>query len=137
MKKPREDATVAFMISAPRRPSQRQDLKRWENEGGAPRSGHRFPDSDPARLPKEEPALYYFNIRAGNDLIEDPEGDVYPDLQSMREKALADASDIILEGDRIGENRRGWCFEIIDRANRHVMTVAFSESPDPGKSDQT
>lgn len=124
------------MINAPRQPSQRQDLKRWENEGGAPRSGHRFHDLDPLPLPKAEPALYYFNIRTGNGVIEDPEGDVCPDLQSAREKARADASDIIAQGDRIGEDRRGWCFEIMDRANQHVLTVAFSEALNRTRSDQ-
>jgi hypothetical protein len=125
------------MINAPRRPSQRQDLKRWENEGGAPRSGHCFHDPNPALLPQAEPALYYFNIRTESGVIEDPEGDVYADLQSAREKALVDASDIILKGDQVGENRRGWCFEITDRANQHVLTVAFSEAQNPKKSDQT
>ncbi|WP_445504597.1 DUF6894 family protein [Microvirga sp. G4-2] len=117
------------MTNAPRRSSQRQDLKRWESEGGAPRSGRRFHDPNPAPLPKAEPALYYFNIRTESGVIEDPEGNVCPDLQSAREKALIDASDIILKGDRLGEDRRGWCFEIMDRANQHVSAVPFSEAP--------
>lgn len=121
------------MIKVSRQPSQRQDLKRWENEGGAPRSGHPSHDPDPTSVPKAEPALYYFNIRTESGLIEDPEGEVCLDIRSAREKALADASALIQQGDKAGEDRRSWCFEIMDRTNQHVSTVAFSESPACGE----
>lgn len=122
------------MINLPRQPSQRQDLKRWENEGGAPRTGHRFHDPEPIPLPKAEPALYYFNIRTEGGLIEDPEGEVCSDIQSAQAKALTEASALLLQGDRTGENRRVWCFEITDRANQHVLTVAFSKAAEPQKT---
>ena len=41
--------------------------------------------------------------------------------------ALAKARDMIAEGDQKGEDRHDWSFEIGDRANQHVLTVAFSE----------
>jgi hypothetical protein len=132
MKKPLGAEIVSSMINAPSQPSQRQDLKRWENEGGAPRSGHHFPSPNPTPLPQAGPALYYFNIRTENGVVEDPEGDVCLDPHAAHEKALADASALILQGDRVGENRRGWCFEIMDRANQHVLTIMFSEALDPG-----
>jgi hypothetical protein len=34
---------------------------------------------------------------------------------------------MIAEGDQKGEDRRSWRFEIMDRANQQVLTVAFSE----------
>jgi hypothetical protein len=117
------------MSKAPRRPSQRDDLRRWDDEGGAPHSGH--PSHEPHLAPKHEahPALYYFNIRTPSGLIEDPEGDTYPSLQIARKDALAKARAMVAEGDQKGEDRQDWSFEIMDRANQLVLTVAFSEVP--------
>jgi hypothetical protein len=75
------------MINAPRQPSQRQDLDRWENEGGALRSGHRSHDPDPIALPTAEPTLYHFDIRTQSGLIEDPEGNVCLGIQSARKSS--------------------------------------------------
>jgi hypothetical protein len=117
------------MSKAPRRPSQRDDLRRWDDEGGAPRSGH--PSHEPHHTLKHEahPALYYFNIRTPSGLIEDPEGETYPSLQAARDDALVKAHAMIVEGDQKGEDRQGWSFEIMGRANQHVLTIAFSEIP--------
>ena len=119
------------MSKAPKHPSQRDDLKRWDDEGGAPRSGH--PSQEPPFAPerKAEPALYYLNVKTDSDVIEDPEGDTYSSLQAAREDALAKARDMIADGDQKGEDRRSWRVEIMDRANQHVLTVAFSEVIDP------
>jgi hypothetical protein len=116
------------MSKAPKRPSQRDDLKRWDNEGGAPRTGH--PSHEPHLALKRDPhpALYYFNIRTPSGLIEDPEGDKYPSLQIARKDALAKANAMIAEGDQKGEDRHDWSFEIMDRAHQLVLTVRFSES---------
>jgi hypothetical protein len=117
------------MSKAPRRPSQRDDLRRWDDEGGAPHSGH--PSHEPHLAPKHEahPALYYFNIRTPSGLIEDPEGETYPSLQAARDDAFVKARAMIAEGDQKGEDRQDWSFEIMDRANQLVLTVAFSEVP--------
>jgi hypothetical protein len=116
------------MSKSPKRPSQRDDLKRWDNEGGAPRAGH--PSHEPHLALKHDPhpALYYFNIRTPSGLIEDPEGDKYPSLQIARKDALAKANAMIAEGDQKGEDRHDWSFEIMDRAHQLVLTVRFSES---------
>jgi hypothetical protein len=115
------------MSKAPKRPSQRDDPRRWDDEGGAPRS--RQPSHEPHHAPEHEvhPALYYFNIRTPSGLVEDPEGDTYPSLQIARKDALAKARAMIAEGDQKGEDRHDWSFEIMDRANQHVLTVAFSD----------
>lgn len=110
----------------PKRPSQHQDLMRWDDEGGAPRSGHHFSALCPSP-PEAEAALYYFNFRAGSALVEDPEGNRYPELQSARAVAIAIARDMIAEGNRKGEDRQSWYVEIMDRANQQAMTVAFAD----------
>jgi len=122
------------MSKAPKPPSQRDDVKRWDNEGGAPRSGH--PSHDPHLAPEHEaePALYYFNLRTESGVVEDPEGDTYSSLQAAREAALAQARNMLAEGERKGEDRRSWRVEIMDRANQHVLTVAFTELSDPEAS---
>jgi vacuolar-type H+-ATPase subunit H len=76
-------------------------------------------------------ALYYFNIRTEDGLVEDPERNKYPDLQAARAAAVAQAQDMITEGDQKGQDRRSWCVEIMDRANQQVLTVAFSDVLDP------
>ena len=114
------------MTKAPKRPSQRDDLRQWDDEGGALRSGH--PSHRPHLAPKHEahPGLYYFNIRIPSGVVEDPEGKTYPSLQIARKDALAKARAMITEGDQKSEDRHDWRFEITDRANQHVLTVAFS-----------
>ena len=111
------------MSKASKHPGPREDLRRWDDEGGAPRSGHLSPGIPPVA----HPALYYFNIRTASSMIEDPEGSTHPDLKAARRQALSEARKLIAEGDRQGEDRRGWSFEIMDRANRPVLTVPFSE----------
>jgi hypothetical protein len=59
-----------------------------------------------------------------------PKGVTHPDLEAAREEALATARTITAEGDQKGEERRSWCFEIMDRANQQVLTVAFLEALD-------
>jgi hypothetical protein len=36
---------------------------------------------------------------------------------------------MVAEGDQKGEDRQDWSFEIMDRANQHILTIAFSEIP--------
>jgi hypothetical protein len=119
------------MSKAPKHPRQRDDLKRWDNEGGAPRSGHPSHEAPVAPERKAEPALYYFNVRTPSGVIEDPEGDTCSSLEAAREAALAKARDMIAEGNQKSEDRRSWYIEIKDRANQQVLTVAFSEALGP------
>jgi hypothetical protein len=116
--------------TGPKQASQHQDLTRWDDEGGAPRSGHHFSEP-PSSQCETKTALYYFNVRTESSLMDDPEGNRYPDLQTAREVAIALARDMIAEGDQKGEDRRGWHIEITNRANQPVLTVAFAEVLDP------
>ena len=123
------------MIKDPKTSGQQQDLKRWDDEGGAPRSGHASHEPPFAPEPRAM-GLYYFNIRTGSALLEDPEGDTYSDLHAARGGAITKARDMLAEGDRKGEDRRSWRVEVMDRANRHVLTVGFSEALDPKASGE-
>jgi hypothetical protein len=119
------------MSNALKHPSLRNDLRRWDNEGGAPRSGH-YPAHDPPLSPSgRRTALYYFNVRTENGVIDDPEGSTHPSLQSARDQALSEVHRIVAEGGLKGEDRRGWSFEITDRTNHPVLTVRFSEALEP------
>ena len=115
------------MGKAPKRPIRRDNLRRWDDEGGAPRSGHPSHEPRPAPTHATQPALHYFNIGTPSGVIEDSEGETHPGLQAARADALAKARDMIADGDQKGEDRHDWSFEIRDRANHHVLTVAFSD----------
>jgi hypothetical protein len=112
--KARSSSYHFFMSKAPKRRGQRDDLKRWDDEGGAPRSGHPSHEHHPAPQHEVEPALYYFNLRTESGLIDDSEGDTYPNLQVAPEDALTKARDMIAQGNQKGEDLRGWRFEIMD-----------------------
>jgi len=116
--------------SGPKQASQHQDLTRWDDEGGAPCAGHHFSEPPPSQS-ETETALYYFDIWTESSLMDDPEGNRYPDLQTACKVAIALARDMIAEGDQKGEDRRGWHIEITNRANQPVRTVAFAEVLDP------
>ena len=102
-------------------------LQRWDNKGGAPRVRRTSKRGSSAPALQATSALYYFNIRSDRTLIEDHEGLILPDLKAALQEALALARQSLTEGDQRGENRRDWRVEIMDRANEHVMTVAFGE----------
>ncbi|WP_154660869.1 DUF6894 family protein [Microvirga lotononidis] len=123
------------MSKAPKHPSQRDDLKRRDDEGGPPCSGYPSHKPPQAPEPRAETALYYFNLRTEDGLVDDPEGEKYPDLQAARDAAMAKVRGMITEGDQIGENRRSWCVEVMDKANQTVLTVAFSQVLDRKAND--
>jgi hypothetical protein len=103
------------------------DLRRWEDEGGAPMARHR--SRNKRRSPSQAGiALYYFNVRTDHGLVEDPKGLTLPDLTAALHEALALARRSLAQGDRKGQDRRSWCVEIMDRADQHLLTVAFTEA---------
>ena len=114
-------------------------LARWDNDGGAPKAARYSRGRRPPMTPTSAGSLYYFNIRSDRTLKQDPEGSTLPDLKAALEEALALARRSLKIGDRKGQDRRGWRVEIMDRANEHVMTVAFAKAdlgewPRSGKS---
>jgi hypothetical protein len=115
------------MSKAPKRPSQRDDLRQWDDQSGAPRSGYPFHEPHLAPEPEAHPALYYFTIKTPIGLIEDPEGETYPSLQIARKDAFAKARAMIAKGNQTGKDRHDWTFEIMDRANQLVLAVRLSD----------
>jgi hypothetical protein len=107
------------MSKAPKRPSQGIDLRWWDNQGGAPCSGH--PSHEPHPPPSRTPS----------GIIDDPKGEAYLSLGTARKDALVKARDMIVEGNQKGEDRHDWSFETTDRADQPVLTVAFSEIVGP------
>ena len=103
-------------------------LGRWDNDGGAPKARHRSQSERSTPDCLATSALYYFNIRSARTLMDDPEGVTLPDLKAALHEALTLASQSLAEGYHQGEDRRGWRVEIMDRANQHLMTVAFTEA---------
>jgi hypothetical protein len=119
--------------NTPKNDNSRQAIQRWDNEGGASRSRER---ARIKRCPSNQEfasALYYLTLRTWGGFVEDPEGEIFADNGSVRRESLARASSLIVEGDRKGEDRRDWQFEITGRENQHVLTVAFLETLNPEK----
>jgi hypothetical protein len=78
-----------------------------------------------------ETFLYYLNIRMPDGFDEDPEGLRLPNVDAARQVALASARELIAAGERKGEDRRTWHYEITDRANDPVLTIPFSDAVPP------
>ena len=66
---------------------------------------------------------YYFHIRDGDRLIEDPDGSELPNLEAARAEAFAAAREAIAEQIRMGKSVGGRSFEIADEAGRVLATV--------------
>lgn len=74
-------------------------------------------------------AQYYFHMRNGHEL-RDPEGHNLPDLDAVRETAIAGARDILSEDIKRGELHLDWRFDITDAEGQTVMTVPFRDAVD-------
>jgi hypothetical protein len=101
---------------------------RWDNEGGAPMARGHLRTRRSASVHPAKPALYYFNVRSGSALTDDPEGSALRDTEAAIEAVRALACDSLAAGDRRGENRREWQIEIMNRANRQVAMLVFAEA---------
>ena len=103
-------------------------LRHWEDQGGAPLAERRSEAKPFSPSLIDAPALYYFNIRNSAGVVDmDSEGLTLADLTAALHEALALARQSLLEGDRLGKDRRHWQVEIMSRDNQHLLTVSFSE----------
>ena len=95
-----------------------------------------LPTSRPSRLSRGQRAYITstFALEALSWRI--PKETLISDLHAARGGAITKARDMLAEGDRKGEDRRSWRVEVMDRANRHVLTVGFSEALDPKASGE-
>lgn len=74
---------------------------------------------------------FYFHVRDGAGLTEDPDGSDLPDLEAARAEALAAARDILAERIKRAKNPDRRRFEIHDDAGRMLGTVPFLDALDP------
>ena len=66
---------------------------------------------------------FFFHLRDGGELIEDPDGSDLPDLDAARAEAIAGAREAVAEGVRAGKPVLGRSVEIADGAGRVLATV--------------
>ena len=71
---------------------------------------------------------FYFHIRDGDRLLEDPAGSDLPDLQAARASAVVAIRDAVAEQIRTGRAVGGRSFEIADEAGRVLATVTDKDA---------
>jgi hypothetical protein len=70
---------------------------------------------------------FYFHVRNGSELIEDPEGMELPNVVAARAEAIQAARDILAEKVRFGSDLKGELFEIWDE-NGLIESVPLRDS---------
>ena len=73
---------------------------------------------------------FYLNLRAGDELLEDPEGHDFPSLAEARTEAIMSARELMSSRVAAGKNPNHSKFEIIDEAGKTVLVVCFEEAID-------
>jgi hypothetical protein len=53
---------------------------------------------------------YYFHIRKGDVLVEDPEGTEVSETETLEDEAIEAARDLLADGDLQGLDRREWVY---------------------------
>lgn len=71
---------------------------------------------------------YYLHLHDGERLIEDLDGDMFPDLDSARLEALASARDLLAELVKAGKAIDGRRFDIVDDTGRVLMTIPLRDA---------
>ena len=72
--------------------------------------------------------IFYLHIRDGGELVEDPEGIDFPDLDAARREAVAAAREMLAEKILAGEEVDGQQIEICDDEGRLLAKVPFRET---------
>ncbi len=73
---------------------------------------------------------YYFHIRQGDVLVEDPERIEVAEIESLEEEAIEAARDLLAEGDIQGLDRRAWVFEVAE-TGKVVLELPFEDAVEP------
>jgi hypothetical protein len=71
---------------------------------------------------------YYFHLREGDRVIEDPDGGPFRDLDAARSEALASAREMLAERLKAGRVLDGQEIEICDAEGHRLATVRFREA---------
>lgn len=75
---------------------------------------------------------FFFHVRDGDGLTEDPDGSELPDLAAALAEARAAARELVAERIRAGKGPDGRRFEVSDAAGRTLATVPFRAALGPG-----
>ena len=76
--------------------------------------------------------LYFVNTRTGSgEVIADPEGEEYENLEECRQETLEAAADLLANSR--GLDWRDCAFEVTDEAGRRLFVIPFSEAAQPKK----
>ena len=74
---------------------------------------------------------YYFHIRKGDILVNDPEGVEVAATESLEEEAIEAARDLLAQGDLQGLDRREWVYEVADESATTVLMLPFADAVEP------
>lgn len=74
---------------------------------------------------------YFFHVRKGDVLVEDPEGTEVSETEALDEEAIESARDLLADGDLQGLDRREWVYEVADESGTTVLTLPFSKAVEP------
>ena len=72
-------------------------------------------------------SVFYFHVRDGGFVAEDPNGAELPDLATARDKAATAIRQAVAEPASAGRDLGRRRFEIADEAGRVLATVAFRD----------
>jgi hypothetical protein len=71
---------------------------------------------------------YYFHVREGSRVAEDPDGGAFIDLEAARDEALATAREMLAERLKAGRVLDGQQIDICDEAGETLATLRFREA---------
>jgi hypothetical protein len=74
---------------------------------------------------------YYFHIRKGDLLEDDPQGTEVAQPEFLEEEAVEAARDLLAEGDLQGLDRREWVYEVADERGETVLVLPFKDAVEP------
>jgi uncharacterized protein DUF6894 len=70
---------------------------------------------------------YYFHLKTGDVIVEDPEGSHLPDVEAAREYAVLAARELLAHAIHAGRQTTPDCVVVIDAEGRELLTVSTTE----------
>src|SRR5215218_308443 len=71
---------------------------------------------------------FYLDVLNGNQVLEDPDGQAFADLDAAMSEAVASARDLVAHGIMQNEDMSGRSFVIRDENSETVATVPFRDT---------
>jgi hypothetical protein len=125
-----------MMSKAPKRPSQRDDLRRQDHEAGAqlPKSTTRKPRAAVKR--KADTVLDSVSAEIPNGVMKGPDGDTVSSLPPAQGDTLVRDGSLVAEGDQNGPDRLSLHSRIRDEVEQPVPRVASMDGLAPTEPNQ-